>query len=574
MTVQKQNILIIGGGMAGLGAARELSKHPDVHVTLLEARDRLGGRIVTHRNLISPEMESSGVVPPGSSEIAFDFGASWIHGVDESNPIMRLVKAGHVEYYHTDSDIVYLDRNQQGQSAVPLPTEESNHYWSVVWDLLDCAREYAELNREHIPEEMSLKQWLFQYLESRQSADPKADNYMSEQDQKIVPALSMYWADENAIPIERASMKFLDAEKIFPGDHSLVVNGFDRIIKVMACELKGVRVLLEHIVDTIEYNESEVRVSTNRGVFTADKVLVTLPLGVLKAQSKTLFSPQLPVSKELAIERLSFGTMFKIILFFPTCFWPTKDHFLNFLPTTSSATLSSPADIKPHPELTTQFGLNDRQIEALATYMKDLANYSSMVHLYQKPILIGYATNRAAELMERLSDAEARMVYVCQLAHYFPQLIPEQYQPPLEQQDNTNGDDQATPKPLRGEALWPQVSFMSRWNQDPFARGSYTGIPIHASTSDLEAFQIPVGARMYSALNEDDDYEHDTGNTQNNDEKDSLGSPVLTSVDDRDCGRVFFAGEHTSSSRFASIHGAMMSGEREAAEMLGQPYHI
>ncbi|KAF9961801.1 hypothetical protein BGZ72_001717 [Mortierella alpina] len=575
MTIQKRNILIIGGGMAGLGAARELSKHPHVHVTLLEARDRLGGRIVTHRNLISPEMESSGLVPPGSSEIAFDFGASWIHGVDESNPIMRLVKAGHVEYYHTDSDIVYLDRNQQGKPAVPLPTEESNHYWSVVWDLLDHAREYAELNREHIPEDLSLKQWLSEYLQSRQSADPKADNYMSEQDQKIVPALSMYWADENAIPIERASMKYLDAERIFPGDHSLVLNGFDRIIKVMACELQGVRVLLEHIVDKIEYNESSVRVSTNHGVFTADQVLVTLPLGVLKAQSKKLFSPQLPASKELAIERLSFGTMYKIILFFPTCFWPTRDHFINFLPTTSSATLSSPADIQPDPELTAQFGLNERQIEALTTYMKDLANYSSMVHLYQKPILIGYATNRAAELMERLSDAEARMVYVCQMAHYFPQLIPEQFQPPLEQQqDKCDNEGQTTPKALRGEALWPKVSFMSRWNQDPFARGSYTGIPIHASTSDLEAFEIPVGARMYSALNGDDDYEHDAGNENSDDsDNDSVGSPALTSVDDRDCGRVFFAGEHTSSARFASIHGAMMSGEREATKMLGQPCH-
>lgn len=273
--------------------------------------------------------------------------------------------------------------------------------------------------------------------------------------------------------------------------------------------------------------------------------------------------------------------MFKIILFFPTCFWPTKDHFLNFLPTTSSATLSSPADIQPDPELTAQFELNERQIEALTTYMKDLANYSSMVHLYQKPILIGYATNRAAELMERLSDAEARMVYVCQMAHYFPQLIPERYQPPLmEQQQPSNGgvhpnEGQPSPnKPLRGEALWPKVSFMSRWNQDPFARGSYTGIPVHASTRDLEAFEIPVGARMYSALDGDDDYEHVMGDALNNNEdRISEGSSALTSVDDRDCGRVFFAGEHTSSSRFASIHGAMMSGEREAAKMLGQPYH-
>ncbi|KAG0206142.1 hypothetical protein BGX28_002362 [Mortierella sp. GBA30] len=551
MTVQNQTVLIIGGGMAGLAAARELSKHPHVHVTLLEARDRLGGRIVTHRNLISPDMEASGLVPPGSSEIAFDFGASWIHGVDDSNPLLRLVKTGHVEYIHTDSDIMYLDSNQPNHPAAPLPTEESNRYWSVVWDLLDDAREYAELHRERIPEDLSLKQWLTEYLESRQSDDPEGENYMSEQDRRIVPALAMYFADENAIPIEAASMKYLDAEKIFPGDHSLVLNGFDRIIKVLATELKGVRVLLEHVVNKIEYN------------------------GVLKAESSTLFSPQLPTSKQLAIERLNFGTMFKIILFFPTCFWPSKDHFINFLPTTSSTPLSSPVGIKPDPKLTAQFGLNDRQIEALTTYMRDLANYSSLVHIYQKPILIGYATNRAAELIERLSDEEARMVYVCQLAHYFEELLPERYQPqpqPESQQPQTepNGQEQEKIKP-RGESLWPKVSFMSRWNQDPFARGSYTGIPVNSSTKDLEVFEVPVGARVYSQLKGDDDYEHEVqdGVIDNNDST----SPMLTSVDDVEGGRVFFAGEHTTSAHFASIHGAMMSGQREAAKILGLPHH-
>ncbi|KAF8938977.1 hypothetical protein BGZ52_000306, partial [Haplosporangium bisporale] len=142
----------------------------------------------------------------------------------------------------------------------------------------------------------------------------------------------MYWADENAIPLDKVSLKYMDAEKIFPGDHSIVTNGFDRVVKVISKNLNRTRVLLEHVVHKIEYNETFVKVSTNNGSFTADVVLVAVPLGVLKANDIT-FSPPLPEQKQLAIERLGFGTMFKIVLYFKECFWPKDKHFINFLPT-------------------------------------------------------------------------------------------------------------------------------------------------------------------------------------------------------------------------------------------------
>jgi len=91
-------------------------------------------------------------------------------------------------------------------------------------------------------------------LDKKQSHDPEAENYMDEETKLAVPGLAMYWADENAIPLDRASMKYLDAEKIFEGDHSLVTNGYDRVIKVLTQDLKGIHVLLEHIVEKIEYN--------------------------------------------------------------------------------------------------------------------------------------------------------------------------------------------------------------------------------------------------------------------------------------------------------------------------------
>jgi hypothetical protein len=232
-------------------SAKELSKHPNTHVTLLEARNRLGGRIVTHRNLIPASLELSGDVPPGASSLVYDFGASWIHGVDPSNPLFEIAQTGQMEYVHTDSDIMF-----ERPGPVPMPGEDSNRLWQVTWDILDKAQEFSAEHRDEIPESKSFKEWLTDYLENQvQSTDPERENYLEEGVRKLVPGLAMYWADENAIPLERVSLKWMDAEDIFPGDHSLVINGFDRVVKVVSAGLKSnIRVLLEHVVDKIEYD--------------------------------------------------------------------------------------------------------------------------------------------------------------------------------------------------------------------------------------------------------------------------------------------------------------------------------
>ncbi|KAF9324990.1 hypothetical protein BG006_011496 [Podila minutissima] len=456
MTLPKKNVIIIGAGISGLAAAQELAKDPSIQVSMLEARNRLGGRLDTRRNLVSPRHPGGDhVATPGQScDIPLDFGASWIHGVDSTNPIVPLAEAAHARLVPTNQDVIY---KHPGKPA--LDEDKSNHYWAVLFDIFAIAQEFSRQNRSRISVHTSFKAWFDQFLATRQSQDEHLPDYMSEDDLRVIPRLALFWAGENAIELEKVSLKYMDAEKMFPGDHSIVATGYDGILNVIVKDLVNVPIHLEHIVNRIEYSDVGVTVSTNKGTFTADVVLVTLPLGVLKSDS-VVFSPPLPAKKQMAIQRLGFGTMVKVIMSFPTCFWPKDRHFINFLP--------SQRHKHPIPELTHH--LNKNQLNALTIYMDDLCNYTSMMPIHDAPILIGYAANASAAAFEKLTDQEAMEVLFCHLSHYYDELAkdPDTYR--------------------------PTQYFMTRWGADPFAGGSYTSIPVGSYQSDLAEFEIPVGA--------------------------------------------------------------------------------
>ncbi|KAF9135645.1 hypothetical protein BGW39_001525 [Mortierella sp. 14UC] len=457
MTNGKKHVVIIGAGISGLAAAHELSKHPSsIQVTILEARNRIGGRLDTHRNLVQGE----------HADIPIDFGASWIHGVDPSNPIVSLAETAQARLEATNSDVIY---HHPGQSA--LKQDESNHYWAVLWEIFGKAQEFSRDNRNRISVHTSFRNWLDHYLSTRQSRDPALPNYMSPRERKIIPLLAQFWADENAIALNKVSLKYMDAEDMPPGDHCIMANGYDRILDVLCEEMRSVPILLEHVVDRIEYNESNVKISTNKGVFTADVVLVTLPLGVLKSGAVT-FSPPLPERKKTAIKRLGFGTMVKVVLYFPACFWPEDKHFINFLPIPSSI---------PNPKLCRH--LNERQMEALTIYMNDLANYTSLMPVHNAPILIAYAANESAEVFEKMTEQEAMEVLVCQLipvgAHQsdlgeFEIPVGAQSVAVLSSSDHPETDNKVDASfALKAAARKHQIMMMSYDKRKPSAKGGY-----------------------------------------------------------------------------------------------------
>lgn len=95
LKTRAKSVAVIGAGISGLGCAHALHQQLD-SVTVFEARDRMGGRIWTHKGLRAP----------------LDLGASWIHGIDE-NTIYHLAEKQQLRLTKTDDD--YIVRGKQGR---------------------------------------------------------------------------------------------------------------------------------------------------------------------------------------------------------------------------------------------------------------------------------------------------------------------------------------------------------------------------------------------------------------------------------------------------------------------------
>lgn len=103
-------------------------------------------------------------------------------------------------------------------------------------------------------------------------------------------------------------------------------GGYTKLIERLTQQLRH-SIRFDFVVKKINYeNEGKVRVTdTNGTILTADYVIVTVPLGVLKSGSIE-FSPPLPPQKFEAISNLGFGLLNKIVVEFPTAFWKVRQY--------------------------------------------------------------------------------------------------------------------------------------------------------------------------------------------------------------------------------------------------------
>lgn len=425
--VQNIDVIVVGAGIAGISAAAELQKQGK-SVLVLEARDRLGGRTWSVRH----------------KSVLLEMGASWLHGL-ENNPLAQFA------------------RNKGLKLLAPTDWDHNVSY-DEAGDVIEDIAEVRE-------------RWLGvidQYAERYQSAEPDASLQMLMDDAQKTGDLSFVsdqlhrafinsvyeqeWAADSAA----LSVQALDDGEEYLGEDAMLRQGFVEILSILA---KDLAIELNQAVTSIDYSSlgdnSKVVVTSRLKKWTADKVLITVPLGVLQA-GNIKFTPELPVKKQQAMTHIGMGVLNKVWLEFPEVFWGDVSS-INFV-------------------------------------SEDKGRFSEWLSLAQdfgKPYLLAFNAAEFGQKLEAFSDAEIIEDAMLVLRSAYGDDVPE-----------------------------PTSYLISRWHSDPYSRGSYSF--------------LRQGGRP----------EH----------REDLADTVAD--------KLFFAGEATSTRFPATVHGAYMSGLREAKKIL------
>jgi monoamine oxidase len=151
--------------------------------------------------------------------------------------------------------------------------------------------------------------------------------YDADQRRRLTFIARTYLEHEWAGPRSEVSLLEYDKNLGFAGHDRVFPEGYAQIIDRLA---EDTEILLGHEVTQIDYSGTRVDVLTNRGSFQANHVLVTVPLGVLKA-GRVVFHPRLPKVKRDAIRKTRMGVFNKIFLKFDSVFWDQEDELIGYM---------------------------------------------------------------------------------------------------------------------------------------------------------------------------------------------------------------------------------------------------
>ncbi|KAF6843336.1 flavin containing amine oxidoreductase [Colletotrichum musicola] len=308
--------IIIGAGWSGAVAARELAGKGR-KVLVLEARDRIGGRASTWVK----------------GDVKVDVGCSWIHGYLEGNPARYIAQDFGVD--------AHLPKPAEGVIYGPngrLSSASANSLRSS----LGGAQASLKLPHPSPPPSASLASALLAPSSSLFASST------AEAPKELAAALARSLEIPLGLKLEKASLKWAGWEgtTAFAGSDAAPEGGYQALVAkvVEDAKAKGAEVKLNTKISAISQTEDGVVVTdTNGNKFTAKTAVSTIPLGVLKTLPESTFSPTLPPRLQEAIKGTHVGVLEKLLLQYPTAWWPEaeKAGSFTFLPTSDKPVTES-----------------------------------------------------------------------------------------------------------------------------------------------------------------------------------------------------------------------------------------
>lgn len=286
-------VLVVGAGVSGLTVARVLTD-AGVAVTVLEARERLGGRTWT--------------APVGDARV--DLGGAWLHGLD-GNPVADFADANGISYVRDRSRWPLLYDEGVG-SAV------ADRGWTVMDDAFDGFVGDLPSLRDALGDQASVADGRDRWL---------AASGLTGQDRRLAQHAIDQWLVEleYAGPVDQSSLAWVWKEEGLPGGDHFPVGGYVGVVDALA---EGVDVRLSSPVTAVTWRADGVTVDAAGDRFEATHVVVTVPVGVLKAGS-IAFDPPLSPGRAAALDRLDTGNLEKVVLTWDEAWWSGNLEFVD-----------------------------------------------------------------------------------------------------------------------------------------------------------------------------------------------------------------------------------------------------
>ncbi|KAL5225652.1 hypothetical protein ABZP36_012291 [Zizania latifolia] len=461
-----KKIIIVGAGPAGLTAARHLQRL-GFSVTVLEARDRIGGRVYTDRVSLSVPVDLGASIITGveadiaterradpSSLICSQLGLE-LTVLNSACPLYDVVTGDKVpDDLDTDLQSEYnglLDEMellfaQNGESAIGLSLEDGLEYAlrkNRVAQSISSSDQDDQLRNRSSSGAVDISE------SASTEKDDKTD-VLSPLERRVMNWHFAHLEYGCAAMLKSVSLPYWNQDDVyggFGGPHCMIKGGYDTVLESLA---KGLDIQLNHVVTEVLYGSEElgasgssrkfVKVSTSNGnEFVGDAVLITVPLGCLKAQT-IKFSPSLPDWKLSSIGRLGFGILNKIVLEFPEVFW---DDDVDYFGATAEET--------------------------------DLRGRCFMFWNLKKtvgaPVLIALLVGKAAIDGQSISSA-----------------------------DHVSNAMVVLRKIFRNASIPDPVAYVvTNWGLDPFSRGAYSYVAVGASGRDYDILGRPVANCLFFA---------------------------------------------------------------------------
>ncbi|XP_004398253.1 PREDICTED: spermine oxidase isoform X4 [Odobenus rosmarus divergens] len=448
----------------------------------------------------------------------FELGATWIHG-SHGNPIYHLAEAnglleettdgersvGRISLYSKNGVACYLTNH--GCRIPKDVVEEFSDLYNEVYNLTqEFFRHGKPVNAES---QNSVGVFTREEVRNRIRDDPEDPEATKRLKLAMIQQyLKVESCESSSHSMDEVSLSAFGEWTEIPGAHHIIPSGFMRVVELLAEGIPTHVIQLGKPVRCVHWDQASAR---PRGPEIE-------PRGVLKRQYTSFFRPGLPAEKVAAIHRLGIGTTDKIFLEFEEPFWGPECNSLQFVweDEAESRTLTYP------PEL----------------WYRKICGFDVLYPPERYGhVLSGWICGEEALVMEKCDD-EAVAEICTEMLRQFT--------------GNPN-----IPKPRR--------ILRSAWGSNPYFRGSYSYTQVGSSGADVEKLAKPLPYTESSKMAQGNSSKQRPGHLLSSKCSEQSLDPNRGSIKPM---QVLFSGEATHRKYYSTTHGALLSGQREAARLI------